>query len=69
MKNHLQNILYYYNYDIMENKEQQNSGCKTCKQKGPSTFQIGTIILGFYLLASAIYGTITFVKDIISWVK
>jgi hypothetical protein len=40
-------------------------GCKTCKQKGPGKFQIGVIILGFYIIASAIYGTYTFVKNII----
>jgi hypothetical protein len=51
----------------MENTQQQ--GCKTCKQKGPGAFQIGTIILGFYILASSIYGTIVLVKDLISWFK
>jgi hypothetical protein len=43
--------------------------CKTCKQKGPGTFQIGTIILGFYVLASTIYGTYTFINDIIQFFK
>jgi len=46
----------------MENIEQQKSECKTCKQKGPGTFQIGTIILGFYVLFSSIYGTTQLVK-------
>ena len=53
----------------MENYEQQTSECKTCKQKGPGTFQIGTIILGFYILLTSIYGTIELFKDIMSWFK
>jgi hypothetical protein len=51
----------------MENTQQQ--GCKTCKQKGPGPVQIGSIILGFYILFTAIYGTIVLTKDIISWFK
>jgi hypothetical protein len=53
----------------MENYEQQKSECKTCKQKGPGTLQIGTIVLGFYILFASIYGTIEFFKDIISCLK
>ena len=53
----------------MENYEQQKSECKTCKQKGPGTFQIGTIIFGFYILFISIYGTIELFKDIMSWLK
>jgi len=53
----------------MENNEQQTTGCKKCKQKGPGAFQIGTIILGFYILFSSIYGTIELVKGLISWFK
>ena len=52
----------------MENNIQEK-GCKKCKQKGPGTFQIGSIILGFYVLFSSIYGTIELVKSMISWVK
>lgn len=40
--------------------------CNECNQKGISKNQIGTIILGFYLLGAAIYGTIQIVKDIIN---
>jgi len=43
------------------------TGCKTCKEKGPSKFQVGVIILGFYILSSAIYGTYTFIKNIIEF--
>jgi hypothetical protein len=53
----------------MENNEQKTSGCKTCKQKGPGPVQIGSIILGFYILFTSVYGTIVLVKDIISWFK
>lgn len=49
----------------MENNEKQKSECKTCKQKGPGTFQIGSIILGFYVLITSIYGTIELFKGII----
>jgi hypothetical protein len=45
------------------------TGCKKCKQKGPSNFQIGSIILGVYILTTSIYGTIEFVKDIIGFFK
>jgi hypothetical protein len=38
--------------------------CNTCKQKGPGKAQITTIVLGFYLLGAAIYGTIQIIKDI-----
>jgi hypothetical protein len=52
----------------MENNS-QTSGCKKCKQKGPGAIQIGSIILGFYVIFSSIYGTIEIVKSIVSWVK
>ena len=41
--------------------------CKSCKQKGPGKFQIGTIILGVYILFSAGYGTVQIVKNIINF--
>jgi len=44
-------------------------GCKTCKQKGPSPFQIGTIILGFYLLSTSIYGTVVIIRNIIDFLN
>jgi hypothetical protein len=53
----------------MKNNEQQKSECKTCKQKGPGTLQIGSIILGFYILISSIYGTIFFLKEIVNFFK
>ena len=43
--------------------------CKSCKEKGPGSFQIGTIILGFYVLFSACYGTVQIVKEIINLFK
>jgi hypothetical protein len=48
----------------MENIQQPEKGCQTCKQKGPGSFQIGAIILGGYLLFSSIYGTIAIIKEI-----
>jgi hypothetical protein len=44
-------------------------GCKTCKQKGPGKFQIGVIVLGFYIIGTTIYGTYTLINDIISYFK
>jgi len=44
-------------------------GCKTCKQKRPGSFQIGSIILGFYVLGTSIYGTIVLFKDILNLFK
>ena len=52
----------------MENNN-QNVGCKKCKQKGPGAIQIGSIILGFYVLFSSTYGTIQIIKLLTSWVK
>ena len=43
--------------------------CKSCKEKGPGRFQIGTIILGIYILFSAGYGTVQIVKEIINFFK
>jgi hypothetical protein len=43
--------------------------CKSCKEKGPGSFQIGTIILGIYILFSAGYGTVQIVKEIINFFK
>lgn len=61
------NILCSYTYIIMENTPQKD--CKKCKQKGPGVIQIGTIILGFYIIISSVYGTMTFIKDIIEYFK
>lgn len=51
----------------MENIQQTEQGCKTCKQKGPGSFQIGTIILGFYVLFASIYGTVEIVQKIMNY--
>jgi hypothetical protein len=45
------------------------TGCKTCKQKSVGKTQIGIIILGFYLLFSAGYGTYKLVLDLINYIK
>ena len=44
-------------------------GCKTCKQKGPSPFQYGTIIIGFYILSAAVYGTIEIIRNIVELIR
>ena len=49
--------------------EQPKKECKTCKQSGLNNFQKGSVILGLYILISAIYGTVEFIKDIISYFK
>lgn len=53
---------------IEENQINSSGECKKCKQKGVSKKQIGLIIVGFYIMFSAIYGTITLLnklKDLI----
>jgi hypothetical protein len=52
-------IIYKLNTLIM-------SECQKCNQKPTSKSQYVTIIVGFYLLGAAIYGTITLIKDLIS---
>jgi hypothetical protein len=52
-----------------KNPEQPKKECKTCKQSGLTNFQKGSVILGLYILISAIYGTVEFIKDIISYFK
>lgn len=49
--------------------KQPKKECKTCKQSGLTNFQKGSVILGLYILISAIYGTVEFIKDIISYFK
>ena len=43
--------------------------CKSCKQKGISSNQIGMLILGIYLLGAAIYGTVTLFGKLIELFK
>ena len=42
------------------------SECKKCNQKPASNVQYATIVLGFYLLGAAIYGTIKIFENIVS---
>jgi hypothetical protein len=42
------------------------SECQKCNQKPTSKTQYATIVLGFYLLGAAIYGTIKIIQDIIN---
>jgi hypothetical protein len=45
------------------------SECKKCNQKPTSKGQYSTIVIGFYLLGAAIYGTITLINNLISYFK
>jgi hypothetical protein len=57
---------------IIEEKDiinEPKKECKTCKQSGLTNFQKGSVILGLYILISAIYGTVEFIKDMISYFK
>ena len=49
----------------MENTQQQTKECKKCKQKGVSKSQWASIILGFYILGTSIYGSIILIRKII----
>lgn len=44
--------------------EQPKEGCKKCKNKGLKSHHIVMIVTSFYILFSAIYGTIKLIKDI-----
>jgi hypothetical protein len=44
---------------------EQETKCSKCNKTVPGKTQILTLIFGFYLLGSAIYGTIHIVKDLI----
>lgn len=43
--------------------------CESCKQKNTSNKQVLLIIAGFYVLISSIYGTVTFIREIINLVN
>lgn len=43
------------------------SECSQCKKTGVSKGQIGTIVLGLYVLSTSIYGTIQLVKLVIGF--
>jgi hypothetical protein len=47
----------------------EEKSCKQCQKKGVSKTQIGTIILGFYVLGVSIYGTIVLVHNLIEYFK
>jgi hypothetical protein len=42
------------------------SECKKCNQKPVSKTQYATIILGFYLIGAAIYGTIKLFEKLVN---
>jgi len=42
------------------------SECQKCNQKPTSKTQYATIVLGFYLLGAAIYGTIKLFENLVS---
>ena len=53
-------------WTIINENDINSGGCKKCKQKtGPSTKQIGGIVVGTYVLFSSIYGTIVIINKII----
>jgi len=50
----------------MEDNKQPKSECKSCKPKNPIKSTTGMAIIGSYILISAVYGTITIIKEIIA---
>lgn len=48
----------------METKE-----CQDCKKTNMSEMKVGIIILGFYITASSIYGTIVLIRNLIELFK
>lgn len=54
---------------IIDEQDINKKECKKCRQRGVSKKQIGMIILGFYIIFSSIYGTISLIgklKDLIN---
>lgn len=62
-------ILHFFTYIYVVKNKNIMSECKKCNQKSTSKRQYLTIVLGFYLLIAAIYGTITLVNDVILLLK
>jgi hypothetical protein len=60
-------MIFFYLY--LNKKRNIMSECKSCQSKGPGKGQIGTIILGFVLLGTSIYGMVQIVKDIIGLIS
>tara|TARA_R110000868_G_scaffold24556_2_gene96801 strand:- start:612 stop:836 length:225 start_codon:yes stop_codon:yes gene_type:complete len=52
-----------------EQPEQPEEECKTCKQKGLTKGQWIMLSASFYILFSAIYGTIKIIKELINYVQ
>lgn len=54
---------------IPETSEQPEEECTTCKQKGLTKGQWIMLSASFYILFSAIYGTIKIIKELINYVQ
>jgi hypothetical protein len=55
---------------IEENEVNRNGGgCSSCKQKGIKKGQIGSVILGIYIMSSAVYGTIVLISKLLTIIK
>jgi hypothetical protein len=56
---------------IIEENEvnRDGGGCSSCKQKGIKKGQIGSVILGLYIMGSAVYGTIVMIENLLSLFK
>jgi len=56
---------------IIEENEvnRDGGGCSSCKQKGIKKGQIGSIVLGFYIIGAAVYGTIVIINNLINLFK
>lgn len=56
---------------IIEENEvnRDGGGCSSCKQKGIKKGQIGSVILGLYIMGSAVYGTIMLIDKFITLFK
>jgi hypothetical protein len=54
---------------IIEENEvnRDGGGCSSCKQKGIKKGQIGSIVLGFYIIGAAVYGTIVIINNLLSF--
>lgn len=48
---------------------EESQGCSKCKKKSLSKSVTPMLLLGFYILVSAIYGNYVFIKTLINFFK
>jgi hypothetical protein len=47
----------------------EEQGCKKCKQKNTEVKQWATVVLGFWVLGTSIYGSFVLISRFIEYIK